>query len=108
MRERISKHKVIDVGKAMPGGLLDLEFLVQYLVLASGSARFYGHTHTLAQIKQLARLGILDRQTSDHLQHAYCQFQKALHDATLQEKTVHVSTALCQETVARLMSRLYS
>ncbi len=108
MRERISKHKVIDVGKAMPGGLLDLEFLVQYLVLASGSARFYGHTHTLAQIKQLAKLGILDRQTSDHLQHAYCQFQKALHDATLQEKTVHVSTALCQETVAHLMSRLYS
>lgn len=68
------------------GGIIDVEFIVQYLVLA------HAHQHevltqnigNIALLSQLADLGILDKHQADAVAHAYLDFRKRQHALKLQ------------------------
>jgi glutamate-ammonia-ligase adenylyltransferase len=68
------------------GGIIDVEFIVQYLVLA------HAHQHevltqnvgNIALLSQLADLGILDKHQADAVAHAYLVFRKRQHALKLQ------------------------
>lgn len=68
------------------GGIIDVEFIVQYLVLA------HAHQHevltqnigNIALLVQLADLGILDKHQADAVAHAYLDFRKRQHALKLQ------------------------
>lgn len=68
------------------GGIIDVEFIVQYLVLA------HAHQHevltqnigNIALLEKLADLGILDKHDADALAHAYLDFRKRQHALKLQ------------------------
>jgi glutamate-ammonia-ligase adenylyltransferase len=69
-----------------PGGLIDVEFVVQYLVL--------GHAHrhpgltrnigNLALLKLAAQLGLIDEQGASAAHEAYRQFRRLQHNLRLQ------------------------
>lgn len=83
MRLKINQHASINPVKHQPGGLLDLEFLVQYLILLSGNQCFTELTHTLEQIDMLKSLAILSEEDHYLLVQAYLQYHKSLHQQVL-------------------------
>lgn len=85
MREKISKHTSQDAAKYLPGGSLDVEFLVQFLVLSCASASFLRCTNTLAQIEQLVLSKTLTKIEATQLKGAYRRFQAASHQYILEE-----------------------
>jgi glutamate-ammonia-ligase adenylyltransferase len=77
MRRRIEtergdqKHVELEF-KTGPGGLIDVEFLVQTFQLRHGHAHSQLRTaHTLAGLNRLASLGILDEEDTSTLRHHY-------------------------------------
>jgi glutamate-ammonia-ligase adenylyltransferase len=77
MRHRIEtergdqKHVELEF-KTGPGGLIDVEFLVQTLQLRHGHAHAQLRTaHTLAALNRLASLGLLDEEETSELRHHY-------------------------------------
>jgi glutamate-ammonia-ligase adenylyltransferase len=70
------------------GGIGDIEFIVQYLVLRN--ARKYPvvirFSDNIRQIAGLAGVGRLDVQTAARLQHAYREFRRCLHHLTLNDR----------------------
>ena len=69
--------------KYFPGGLLDLEFLVQFLLLAHPKDCFANYTNTLLQLKRLDENGILSHSDFLRLQKAYRCYHAALHQCLL-------------------------
>jgi glutamate-ammonia-ligase adenylyltransferase len=98
MREKMRKHldkstsKLVDIKQGV-GGLVDIEFLAQYLVLA------YCHTHenlsqhcdNLSIFKRLASLEILTKADQQLLVNCYQQLRGLGHKATLQNEALLVS-----------------
>ncbi len=93
MREKMrNEHKRQDQGlfdiKQGNGGIVDIEFLVQYLVLLNA------HRHdeiikwpdNIRQLESLAHTSILDKKTAVFLKSAYLTFRKEVHRLNLQEK----------------------
>ncbi|MBF0173382.1 MAG: bifunctional [glutamate--ammonia ligase]-adenylyl-L-tyrosine phosphorylase/[glutamate--ammonia-ligase] adenylyltransferase [Magnetococcales bacterium] len=81
MRERLFKEKgptgdILDI-KQSRGGIIDIEFLVQSLILAHGS-QFPGilHSHCTRALHALAKAGILAEKDSLALQEAYDFFRR--------------------------------
>ena len=69
------------------GGIGDIEFIVQYLVLRH-AARYPAvirYSDNIRQIAALASAGLLDVQTAARLQGAYREFRKRLHHLTLND-----------------------
>jgi glutamate-ammonia-ligase adenylyltransferase len=70
------------------GGIGDIEFVVQYLVLRN--ARSYPavirYSDNIRQIAALTAVGRLDVQTAARLQEAYREFRRRLHHLTLNER----------------------
>ncbi len=70
------------------GGIGDIEFIVQYLVLRN--ARKYPavirFSDNIRQIAALATVGRLDVQTAARLQDAYREFRRRLHHLTLNDR----------------------
>ena len=83
MRERISKHTGANSIKYIPGGLLDLEFLVQFLALAYPQEGFVRATHTLTFLKQLVDGGVLNKTQYSALKRAYRHDHYVLHQQIL-------------------------
>jgi len=80
MRAKIARHQETDGGvKNAPGGLLDMEFLIQFLLLHSKDPIFARSTHTLSQIKKLLSLGILNEEHYHLLCKAYATYHDLLH-----------------------------
>jgi len=71
-----------------PGGLVDTEFLVQFLVLAN--APEHPELARWTSIEDLLRVltesGLLDKKTAEILWQASSEYRKALHQRSLQEK----------------------
>lgn len=88
MRERMrAEHRAgKDDVKHVPGGLVDLEFIVQYetLVHAPAHEALCHHTGTLALLRELARAGLADRAEAGDLAAAYRALLDRLHRITLQ------------------------
>ncbi len=93
MRERMRKEllkpepDVFDIKQDI-GGLVDIEFLVQYLVLLnahrhSGLTRW---TDTVRLLQTLTQTGIMDSRTGTFLKEAYLAYRAAVHRLSLQEK----------------------
>ena len=70
------------------GGIGDIEFIVQYLVLRN-ARRYPGvirYSDNIRQISALASVGRLDVQTAARLQDAYREFRRRLHHLSLNDR----------------------
>lgn len=84
MREKINQHQEVNPVKHAPGGLLDLEFLVQFLVLKLRDPALARYTHTLSLIQQLFLARVLDRMQFVTLKKAYQHYHHLLHQQIVQ------------------------
>ncbi len=97
MRERMRKELlkpgagILDL-KQSPGAMVDIEFLVQYLVLLY-SHKYSGlikWTDNVRLIQALIETGAMDEYTAHVLKHAYLIYRAAGHQLSLQEKPAEV------------------
>jgi len=116
MRERLRREQGMrgttgfDL-KQDAGGMVDIEFLSQYLVLEKsqihgGLARWSDNVRIL---ESLTHSGVLDRDTALVLKQAYLSYRLAAHRLSLQEKPAIVDMARFPEirkTVVRIWNRL--
>jgi glutamate-ammonia-ligase adenylyltransferase len=74
--------------KQSPGGMVDIEFLVQYLVLLRSSefAELVEWTDNVRLLDALKKTGVLDGQTADFLKGAYLSLRSTAHRLSLQNK----------------------
>jgi glutamate-ammonia-ligase adenylyltransferase len=68
------------------GGIADIEFLVQYLVLAAASAHpeLVTYSDNIRQLEGLSRVGVLDAATAQWLKDAYIGYRTVLHHLSLE------------------------
>jgi glutamate-ammonia-ligase adenylyltransferase len=88
MRIKISKHLLQDEIKHGAGGLLDLEFLVQYLILANSHPEFAKTTNTKMQLQKLYEHKVLTKLQLQKLTAAYEHFHSLLHQYLLHPKPI--------------------
>jgi glutamate-ammonia-ligase adenylyltransferase len=105
MRERIYQAKRPPEGTSMDlkqsrGGMVDIEFLVQYWVLAQankiGSERLYSDNISL--LNELFRLNLITGSQSQ-LVEIYQTYHRLLHESTLQNQSAEVDVAEIAEHV---------
>ena len=97
MRERMRKELmkpekgVFDL-KQDTGAMVDIEFLVQYLVLLNSHqyAGLLKWTDNVRLIQSLIETGTMDEITAHVLKHAYLIYRAAAHQLSLQEKPAKV------------------
>ncbi len=97
MRDRMRKELlkpepgIFDIKQDI-GGMVDIEFLVQYLVLLKSHAypALLQWTDNVRLIQTLITTGAIDENTAHILKHAYLIYRAAAHQASLQEKSAHV------------------
>jgi len=109
MRERMRKELLKpEVGvfdlKQDRGGMVDIEFLVQYLVLLKSYEyrALLRWTDNVRLIQTLISTGAIDEYTAHLLKHAYLIYRAAAHQLSLQEKPAKVP----QEKFSHLRSRM--
>lgn len=98
MREKMRKHldkstsELVDIKQGV-GGLVDIEFLAQYLVLAHCHIHvdLSQHCDNLSIFKRLASLDILTEADQQLLANCYQQLRGLGHKATLQNEALLVS-----------------
>jgi glutamate-ammonia-ligase adenylyltransferase len=109
MREKMRKelmkpaNGVFDL-KQDTGAMVDIEFLVQYLVLLN-SHKYAGllkWTDNVRLIQSLIETGTMDEITAHVLKHAYLIYRAAAHQLSLQEKPAKVP----REKFRRLQKRV--
>ena len=68
------------------GGLADIEFLVQYLVLAAAAPHpeLLTYSDNVRQLEGLARVGVLDSPTAEWLKEVYIGYRTVLHHQSLE------------------------
>ena len=74
------------------GGIADIEFIVQFLVLESAPQNhgLIQYTDNIRQLEGLAEYGCLDRDTADKLTDAYRNYRRRLHHLSLAGGGQHV------------------
>jgi glutamate-ammonia-ligase adenylyltransferase len=89
MRDNLSQSEAgsFDV-KQDPGGLADIEFLVDYLVLSHANAQpdLVTYPDNIRQLDALATHGILEQHTADKLKDCYLRLRRFIHDAALDNR----------------------
>jgi glutamate-ammonia-ligase adenylyltransferase len=87
MRRELSKAGAgqFDI-KQDAGGIADIEFLVQYWVLAAAGAHpeLLTYTDNIRQLEGLAAVGVLPPATAQWLTDAYIAYRTALHHISLE------------------------
>ncbi|QCT18462.1 bifunctional [glutamate--ammonia ligase]-adenylyl-L-tyrosine phosphorylase/[glutamate--ammonia-ligase] adenylyltransferase [Jejubacter calystegiae] len=109
MREKMrahlgNKHRGRFDIKADEGGITDIEFITQYLVLA------HAHTQPLLTrwsdnvriLELLARSGVMEQEEAQALTNAYTHLRDELHHLALQELPGHVEPALFERERAQV------
>ncbi|MDX2440753.1 MAG: bifunctional [glutamate--ammonia ligase]-adenylyl-L-tyrosine phosphorylase/[glutamate--ammonia-ligase] adenylyltransferase [Desulfobacterales bacterium] len=97
MRERLRKERlkpkpgIFDI-KQDRGGIVDIEFLVQYLVLLNSNKypELLKFTDNVRQVQSLTETKVIDEYTANLLRHAYLIFRAVAHKFSLQEKHAEV------------------
>jgi glutamate-ammonia-ligase adenylyltransferase len=109
MRDRMRKEllkpeKGIFDLKQDTGGMVDIEFLVQYLVLLKSSEypELQKWTDNVRLIQELITTGAIDEYTAHILKHAYLIYRTAAHQASLQENPANAP----QEKFSHLRNRV--
>jgi glutamate-ammonia-ligase adenylyltransferase len=98
MRERmrnqllIREEGIFDL-KQDVAGMVDIEFLVQYLVLLTSHEypELLQWTDNVRLLQTLIETGVMDENTAHILKHAYLIYRAAAHQLSLQEKPAKVS-----------------
>jgi len=98
MRERMRKERLkfkkdfFDLNQSR-GGIVDIEFLVQYLILknAHDNPDLTTWTDNIRLLESLDIEGIMSGQMSEQLQKVYIVMRKAVHRLNLQEKSQQVA-----------------
>jgi glutamate-ammonia-ligase adenylyltransferase len=94
MRKELSSHdpKLFDL-KQDTGGIVDIEFLVQYLVLLRSCEykELLKWTDIVRLLETLKETGIINDQAAHILKVAYLTYRSAVHQFSLQEKPAKVS-----------------
>jgi glutamate-ammonia-ligase adenylyltransferase len=88
MRAKMEQSQDLHSLKYATGGLLDLEFLVQFLALRTGDASLAQCTHTLALIHQLFLLEVLSEAHYLILKKTYERYHHLLHQNTIEPQAV--------------------
>ena len=105
MRTELLKNEpdVFDLKQSI-GGMVDIEFLVQYLVLLE--SRVYPQllqwTDNVRLLQTLIEGGVMDEYTAHLLKHAYLIYRATAHQLSLQEKPAAVQV----EKFSRLQNRV--
>jgi glutamate-ammonia-ligase adenylyltransferase len=94
MRNELLKREkgIFDIKQDI-GGMVDIEFLVQYLVLLNSHKQpeLLRWTDNVRLIQTLIETGVIDEYTAHVLKHAYLIYRAAAHQLSLQEKPARVS-----------------
>ena len=92
MREKMRNHIDTSSGQCIDikhghGGLVDIEFLTQYLVLSHSQQypELTEFSDNIRIIKGLANVGLVTKETAERLTDSYCQLRSASHRAVLQD-----------------------
>ncbi len=88
------------------GGIADIEFLVQYWVLANANRHpdLLRYSDNIRQLEGLAQVGVLDRATAQWLTGAYIAYRTVLHHLSLEGQGDRVAEAApYAETRARVV-----
>jgi [glutamine synthetase] adenylyltransferase / [glutamine synthetase]-adenylyl-L-tyrosine phosphorylase len=109
MRDKIRKERLkpepdqFDL-KEDRGGIIDIEFLAQYLVLRESHRcpDLTRWTDNIRILQSLSRTGVLDSETADTLRKAYLTFRAAVHQTNLEEKPVKVPAGRFQDLRAKV------
>lgn len=104
MREKMRNHldkstdELVDIKQGV-GGLVDIEFLAQYLVLAHchAHASLSQRCDNLSIFKQLARIEILTEEEQQLLANGYQKLRGLGHKATLQNEALLMSKSAVNE-----------
>lgn len=94
MRAKIDQHKDPQSLKLILGSLLDLEFLVQFLVLDLRNPDLARYTHTLSQLQHLFSAEVLSKEQLIILKKAYRKYHNLVHQNLLRpgidvDETLH-------------------
>ncbi|MCE2991002.1 MAG: bifunctional [glutamate--ammonia ligase]-adenylyl-L-tyrosine phosphorylase/[glutamate--ammonia-ligase] adenylyltransferase [Nitrosomonadaceae bacterium] len=83
-KDRVGEDAALDL-KNTVGGVVDVEFIVQYLILAYSHEHpeFIGNLGNFALINRAAALGILEEEQAAQLGKAYLAYRARLHQAQL-------------------------
>ncbi len=98
MRERLRREYLVsrddsfDIRQS-PGGMVDIEFLVQYFVLLKSYEfpELLRWTDNVRLLATMSQTGILDAQTAEDLKKAYLTYRAEVHRLSLQENPATVS-----------------
>ena len=94
MRARLdtSDAQLFDLKQGI-GGIADIEFIVQYRVLANAGvhASVFFYSDNIRQLEALAKMGCISETTSLHLQEVYKTYRLRLHHLVLDEQKPLVS-----------------
>jgi len=89
MRARMLETHPADLGdvKHARGGLVDIEFMVQYLILAHAHhlPQFCANTGTIALLAEAATAGLIPPELAQHARKAYRHYRRLQHAARLNE-----------------------
>lgn len=77
------------------GGITDIEFMVQYLLLRHAHAHpeIVAHTDNIRQLRALAQAGLLDGERSEQLVSAYQRLRNTSHRRTLNKQSLELPCA---------------
>ena len=96
MREKLRAARPVKEGrfdvKHSPGGMVDVEFAVQYLVLAHSAAHpgLLDNKGNIALLLRAQEAGLLPDQIGARAADAYRELRRAQHRARLDEQTTQV------------------
>ena len=88
-------HPQFDV-KHSPGGMVDIEFVVQFLVLSQGvnHPELLGNVGNIALLQRAQACGLLRAPLGEDAAHAYRSLRQIQHKARLNEEATQLSTYL--------------
>ena len=116
MREKMREANKAKAGefdvKHSPGGIIDVEFIVQYLLLnySNKHPQLTDNIGNIALIKLLAVLGIVETQLANVTADAYRQYRRTIHQTKLQSQEAKVpvaEVAAHQQAVLKLWQQVF-
>ncbi len=99
MREELDRSKEGNFDlKQGTGGIVDIEFMVQYAVLseAHDKPELAAYSDTICILENAIRIGWLDKDTGSGLIEAYQQYRSLIHRRVLQGQGQCVNTSECR------------
>ncbi|MBL8341620.1 MAG: bifunctional [glutamate--ammonia ligase]-adenylyl-L-tyrosine phosphorylase/[glutamate--ammonia-ligase] adenylyltransferase [Rubrivivax sp.] len=110
MRERVRAAHTVPAGrfevKHSPGGMMDVEFAVQFLVLAQGRAHpaLLDNAGNIALLQRAEAAGLLPRGVGAAAADAYRELRRVQHRARLDEQPTHVEPERVQAERAAVLA----